>query len=671
MVRQSSHRPRTLLALAGALAVAGLFVISLAYQAIPVYTVKLGADDGAYLYNFWGPEQDAAGNTFRWTKAQSQIVFHNAGQILPTDRPVQLELRTLGVRPPELAGPELKVTLRGNKDQELGAFAVPGELTAQTLTLDPAQAGRGDWVVDLTSETFQPQGDPRALGIVLRRATLSAGNTHLPVLPAFPTTLYAVLIPLLLFLFVHQVRGPSSRLALAVSLGALAIEAVGIALQREETVLYLPLVFGVTLLLGLWTFGQMLVARPLGFSLSLAQTRVQAETLRVSGPTIHRLLWGSGVALLLGGEGLIWLTDWTAVGAGLLVAGMIALWLGMRLGSPLPARTQATAPTRAEYLALGAITLLGLALRLYRLDDVLYGLFRDETRMGLLALRVLQDPSYRPIYEGPPISQSGLLIYLLAATFKVFGASVFTLRAVGSFAGALTIPLVWRLARDWFGDGRVALIAAFGLAVGTMHVYYSRFTLPYVESPLLSIPAYIFLARALRDGRLRNYVLAGLFFGATQYASQVSRISLAVGAFMVLDEMVVQRALPRNFVRGAIAAAIVALVVLAPLAGFVAQHPDDFFARTAEVSLFNDKTSGGDYPINLLKGNVLDYAGMFNVVGDSHGGHVVPTRPEFDPVMGGLFLIGLLVALAHWRTPAHRRLLFWFLAALTPGLLSI
>ncbi len=221
------------------------------------------------------------------------------------------------------------------------------------------------------------------------------------------------------------------------------------------------------------------------------------------------------------------------------------------------------------------------------------------------------------------------------------------------------------------GSSFVSLIAACGLAIGTMHVYYSRFTLPYVESPLLSIPAYIFLARGLKDGSWRNYALAGCFLGATQYASQVSRVSILVGAFLVLDEILTRRTFPPHFVRGALVLCIAALIVLAPLLTFVAQHPDAFFARTEQVFLFNETTSSGEYPVTLLWNNIVAYGEMFNVVGDSHGGHVVPTRPEFDPVFGVLFVIGFLYALTGWRESANRRVLFWLCAALLPGLLSI
>jgi hypothetical protein len=659
------------------LAIVSTLAVTIAYQFTPPYRINIAPGDNPYIRDFWDLETDPQGGSFRWTKAKSEIIFHNAGQILPPGRPITLELRLASARPPDVDPPEAHLTLSGGAGQDLGTIQVPSQLGTLRFGLDPARTGDRDWALEIDSETFQPAGESRELGVSVRRATLRVDDTQPPLWPRFPSALYAILIPLFLFVSTGEVvsRTPiktySSPLSFAVALGAMLALASGIAVYRELTVLYLPLLLVLSMILGAWALSRIL--------------RSNGLTAVLDDELVYRATWSTGLVGLVIGEAIIWLTDQIVLGAFLLIAGAAITYLSIHLRSGVLPPAQAGAPSRTELLLLGGITLLAMALRVYRLDQVLFGLFRDETRMGLLGLRVLSDPNYRPIYEGPPISQSGLLLYLLAFSFRFFGANIFSLRLVGAIAGALTVPLLWRLVRDWFplsplrasarwvggGAPLIALVAAFGLAIGTMHVYYSRFTLPYVESPLLSIPAYILLARGLKDGRWRNYALAGCFFGATQYASQVSRVSWLVGAFLVVDEILTRRALPRNFVRGAFVLCVAALIVLAPLLSFVAQHPNEFLARTGQVSLFNEQTSSGDYPVTLLWNNVAAYAAMFNVVGDSHGGHVVPTRPEFDPVFGVLFVIGFLQGVRRWRESAYRRVLFWLFAALLPGLLSI
>lgn len=673
---------------------------TIAFQFTSPYRIAIGSGDSSYVRGFWSLERDGNGNPFRWSRANSEIVFHNAGQILPPGIPITMEVRLASARP-EGQEPQVHLILQGAESQDLGSIAVPGVVSILNLPIDRGKTGGGDWTLKITSETFSPQGDGRELGIMVRRATIIAGPGANPVLPPFPTILYGTLTPLFVFLSMFGLapqmlaRKHAVSLSFAAGVVAAIVLAAGIAFNREQTVLYLPFVFLACAALVIWASARIL--RPAG--LQVSRTRRWMFTFA----------FVLGTFFLVLGESLVWLANQTRAGGLFLVTGAACIFVAMLRPNPgsswgngiLTGASEDLEPARRKlglgtmgWPTIGAIVLVGFAMRVYALDEVLFGLFRDETRLGLLAMRVLSDPSYRPVYEGPPISQSGLLIYALAAMFSTAGANIFTLRLVGALGGTLTVPLLWRIANDWFHRPRVAqesalevpraiapplpwdetlipFIAAFGLAIGTMHVYYSRFTLPYVESPLLTIPAYILLTRAFKNGRWQTYALAGFFFAAAQYASQVSRVGLLVGAFLVIDEIVIRRGLPRNFIRGASALIITSLIVLSPLLAYVARHPDDFLARTEQVSLFNSGVSSGAYPVGLLWNNVVAYGTMFNLVGDSHGGHVVPTRPEFDPIMSLLFVIGFLYGLVHWRDSRYRRVLFWLFASLLPGILSI
>ncbi|HEY6042832.1 MAG TPA: hypothetical protein VIX58_11935, partial [Anaerolineae bacterium] len=188
---------------------------------------------------------------------------------------------------------------------------------------------------------------------------------------------------------------------------------------------------------------------------------------------------------------------------------------------------------------------------------------------------------------------------------------------------------------------------------------------------LLAIPVYIFLARGLRNGRVRDYALAGFFLAFAQYFSQLSRVAILVAAFLILDEIITRRARPQNWRRGLISGGLVALLVLAPLLFFVFKQPEVFIARTNQVAIWTDDFSFGKYPAQLLWENILAYAGMFNLSGDPHGNRVLPARPEADPFFAGLFIVGLMVALSRWRDQPARRVLVWYGLALVPGLVTL
>ena len=91
---------------------------------------------------------------------------------------------------------------------------------------------------------------------------------------------------------------------------------------------------------------------------------------------------GAGVALLPLQQ------PWSsAAGWALLLGGSILLAAAL---PALPAAETNPLSRRSVTLALSAITLLALALRLSGLDALPLGMWRDEARHGLLALRILQ-----------------------------------------------------------------------------------------------------------------------------------------------------------------------------------------------------------------------------------------------------------------------------------------
>jgi hypothetical protein len=101
------------------LAVVSTLATAIAYQFTSPFRILVAPGDNPYLRDFWDLETDAQGNTFRWSKAKSEVIFHNAGQILPPGRPVTLELRLASARPSDVDLPEVHLTLRGVKDQDL------------------------------------------------------------------------------------------------------------------------------------------------------------------------------------------------------------------------------------------------------------------------------------------------------------------------------------------------------------------------------------------------------------------------------------------------------------------------------------------------------------------------------------------------------------------------
>ena len=104
--------------------------------------------------------------------------------------------------------------------------------------------------------------------------------------------------------------------------------------------------------------------------------------------------------------------------------------------------------TRLDWMLIAAVSVSGLVIRLYQIDDFLLPpLHGDEGEMGLLALLVLHNhnlpPDQRvPLFGVAFLGHPTLFHYLQAAALLVFGQSGVGLRILSAIFGALCIPTI-------------------------------------------------------------------------------------------------------------------------------------------------------------------------------------------------------------------------------------
>lgn len=153
------------------------------------------------------------------------------------------------------------------------------------------------------------------------------------------------------------------------------------------------------------------------------------------------------------------------------------------------------------WLALGALTAAGLALRLLHLTR--FELFVDEaatwwfarlTATGRLAEQMSLEPT-------PPLYYAlvGLLI-------RLFGDSDLVLRLPSAIFGAAAIPAVYVFGRSLFAP-RVGWIAAVLLTFHPLHVFYSREARVYPLLLCLALAMWWALWRALERDTVRDWAL--------------------------------------------------------------------------------------------------------------------------------------------------------------------
>jgi uncharacterized membrane protein len=204
------------------------------------------------------------------------------------------------------------------------------------------------------------------------------------------------------------------------------------------------------------------------------------------------------------------------------------------------------------------------------------------------------------------------------------------MRLVSAIGGSLTVLAFYFLARDLFGS-KVGLAAAGLLAASRWHLTFSRIIYELILTPLFELLLFIFLLRALRNGRRRDWALAGVALSAGLntytafrvvpflvagfllywfvYTLRITNYELRIGNFQLPNS----GRLLRDLQGFACFAGAAALTVL-PLGVYVLQHWNVFLSRTQHISVFRDVERVGSYA--PLWSNLRKTLYMFNWKGD-------------------------------------------------------
>ena len=332
---------------------------------------------------------------------------------------------------------------------------------------------------------------------------------------------------------------------------------------------------------------------------------------------------------------------------------------------PSASTSDSVGNTRGEIFVLAAILLVAAWFRFYQLSELPPGLTHDEANNAHDAANVLA--GVRPIYFSTGYGHEPLYTYLVALVSVPTGVTDVTLRLTTALCGMGVIVGSYLLARRAFDSG-VALAAAAGLAISFWPVFSHRQGVRPVTLPLLFVPAVFFLWRGLsEEGRLRDWVLAGLLAGGTFYTYMASRVTLFAFVAFVAYLAIFCRATWQRVWRGSLLMLLVAAAIAAPLAVYLVTHP----AQEARVGqLAEPLTQVRQGNLGPLIRNLTEALKVFSFAGDTHWRYNLPGRPVFDPLTSIFFYLGLGLALWRWRQPAYAFLLFWLFTGLFPALVT-
>ena len=185
-------------------------------------------------------------------------------------------------------------------------------------------------------------------------------------------------------------------------------------------------------------------------------------------------------------------------------------------------------------LALITILLLAFALRLHNIGFGLPSIYDpDEPMFMIKALELLTNQTLNPHWFGHPGSTTIYLVALIDSAVVGAGLSSGAFSSVSQFAkaafadpamlfiparaamavlGVLSVWLTYLVARRLHGTP-VALIAAGLLSINALHIAWSQVVRTDIHASVFMLASLLFSIRACEAGKLKDYLLAGLFSG--------------------------------------------------------------------------------------------------------------------------------------------------------------
>lgn len=340
---------------------------------------------------------------------------------------------------------------------------------------------------------------------------------------------------------------------------------------------------------------------------------------------------------------------------------------------------------RKEIILLLIILAIASFFRLWQLGSIPPGLYPDVAMNGNNALESLKTLDFKVFYPDNN-GREGLMMWLIAFSFLIFGISIWSIKIVSAVFGILTIWGLYLLTREVLRNTvyeikdntkYIALLSSFFLAISFWHVNFSRIGFRAILLPFVLVFGFYFLFRAFRQKKMLYSIISGIFFGLGFYTYISYRfIVLLLPIVLICWFSIYKRHREaKKFFSLAFFCLLFLIIVTLPIGIYFLQNPQDFAGRASPVSVFNAQN-----PLGELAKSFFAHLGMFNFYGDTNWRHNYATSPQLFWPVGIFFLIGIIFSIKElvlsikkkniYLSAVYCPLLSWFFIFLLPGILS-
>ncbi|MDO8609187.1 MAG: hypothetical protein Q7R95_01445, partial [bacterium] len=228
------------------------------------------------------------------------------------------------------------------------------------------------------------------------------------------------------------------------------------------------------------------------------------------------------------------------------------------------------------------------------------------------------------------------------------------------------------------------LILSILFATSRWYFNFARFSFEATFLIFLElISLYFIFSWLVHPQGVRKLIVSAIFAGLAYNSYTPGRIFFLVPLFLiVLLSLRAKRSnlnfdkiassltsfIPRNdIIKTFLLFLIPFLITILPLTIYISFHKDDrfdkqFYPKNTEMKL-SEK-------INFFTTNIIYIAKEFNIRGDINGRHNYPDKPALNPILGILFISGLIIALLQYKKQTNQIMLIYFLIALIPATLT-
>jgi hypothetical protein len=368
-----------------------------------------------------------------------------------------------------------------------------------------------------------------------------------------------------------------------------------------------------------------------------------------------------------------------------------------------------------KFVPIFILLLISVGIIFYQFPNIPKNLSFDEVDFAKLALSLNGKP-YIP-YSTLATGHATLYFYIILLSFKLFGVTNFALRFPSAIFGVLSIITFFFLMKLVFNNRTIkpfgftqdkqsnnnhppntlhltpnffALILSIIFVTSHWYFNFARFSFEATFLVFLELTSLYFIISWLNHPSISlrinpqgymKLILSGIFAGLAYNSYTPGRIFFLIPlSFVVLLSLrapkgrgnLLIRLLrlppwrdPRNdMVRTIFLFLVPFLIVILPLTFYIFTHKDDrvdkqFFPKNTEMKL-SEK-------VDFFTKNITSIALMFNFKGDINGRHNYPGKPALNPILGILFIVGLIISIKNYKNIYSLLFIIYYFIALIPA----